>query len=70
MWNCKECGGEIEMHSMAVIEKSYKLKRHVGFVILKNDSIDERICISYRCTKCNNNNNNLEDIAEWEDDNE
>ena len=68
MWKCKECGEEVEMTTVTLIEKTYKLKRDVGFAILKSNSTDERISVSYYCTNCNSNSKNIKDIAEWEED--
>lgn len=54
------------MNTITITSKSYRLKKNTNLTILKNDSIDERMAISYICPNCENSSEILENIAHWE----
>lgn len=58
MWKCKNCGGEI-------IEKriiEYALSKNKKHKKIYSDNF------FYQCDECDNHGNDVEDIAEWEEE--
>lgn len=68
MWICKECGSEVFEVKTRVKEVISSINKNgVAEKIVYQDKISSEGDTFYRCDGCGEENNFLDDIAEWED---
>lgn len=64
MWKCKECGGtDFKAHLDSSISAGKTLKN-------KNFVVDKADVLGFECQGCNSYHENIEELADWEEEDE
>ena len=73
MWKCKECGGEIIAETEIHTTIDFRMNRNEsfydvhGFHTLHEIVEDQCDILGYKCIECDEDSENLYEIAYWED---
>lgn len=71
MWKCKECGGEIFEIEKETITTKFKIDKDIERIKKIDSENTGDVYSIYECEKCGEvafYEEDLEDIAEWEED--